>query len=303
MSVYKKSKLLKSHRVEKGFSREKLSEGICDTTTLKRYENEGMIPSDDNYRLLQQKMGGRPEQIIMSYDMGLFVDADRYQEYENLLNNQKYDELRAKMTMLIDDLKNYDSVEKEQFIKRIEVLTDMKDPAPALRILEKLLKKSVPDYKEGFFSITRLYNETELHLLNDVAINYDMIGETDISKSVFEKLEAYIDQAEENKDSLIAVKVLFNYANILGRNKEYDKSIQICKKAIALEKKNSNQELMYALVFNIGWLYDQIWEETQNSGYKEKAREYVELSLTLAHYFNESSINTSIIEEYFKEHF
>ena len=74
MSVYKKSELLKNHRVEKGFSREKLSEGICDSTTLKRYENEGMIPSDDNYRMLQEKMGGRPEQIIMSYDLGLFVD-------------------------------------------------------------------------------------------------------------------------------------------------------------------------------------------------------------------------------------
>ena len=48
MSVYKKSELLKNHRVEKGFSREKLSEGICDSTTLKRYENEGMIPSDDS---------------------------------------------------------------------------------------------------------------------------------------------------------------------------------------------------------------------------------------------------------------
>ena len=107
MSVYKKSKLLKSHRVEK------LSEGICDITTLKRYENEGMLPSEDNYRLLQEKMGGRPEQIIMSYDMGLFVDGDRYVEYEKLLNNQKYDELRMKMQILKEGLKNVESVEKD----------------------------------------------------------------------------------------------------------------------------------------------------------------------------------------------
>ena len=120
MSVYKKSKLLKSHRVEKGFSREKLSEGICDSTTLKRYENEGMIPSDDNYRMLQEKMGGRPEQIIMSSDMGLFIDIDRYQEYEELLVNHKYEELKMMMKMLKDSLKTVNSVEKEQFIGRLE---------------------------------------------------------------------------------------------------------------------------------------------------------------------------------------
>jgi tetratricopeptide (TPR) repeat protein len=303
MSVYKKSKLLKERRVEKGFSREKLSEGICDSTTLKRYENEGMIPSDDNYRLLQEKMGGRPEQILLSYDMGLFIDGDRYHEYEVLLNNQKYEELRLKMELLKDGLKSINSIEKEQFIKRIEVLTEVEDPGEALKILEDLLRKSVPDYKDGYFSITRIYNETELHLIDDIAINYNMIGNAEVSKKVFEKLVEYIGQAEENKDSLIAVKVMFNYANTLGLNKEYEKSIEICRKGIMLENKNSCQEILYSLVFNIGWLYDQIWKETSDEAYKKKAKDYVELSMVMSHYFNESSINTSIIEEYYKENF
>ena len=130
-----------------------------------------------------------------------------------------------------------------------------------------------------------------------------MIGNAEISKKVFEKLEAYIDQAEENKDSLIAVKVMFNYANTLGLNKEYEKSIEICRKGIALEKKNSCQEILYSLVFNIGWVYDQIYEEKKDEEYKKKAKEYIELSLRLSHYFDESPINTQIIEDYYKERF
>ncbi|MBR4669091.1 MAG: helix-turn-helix transcriptional regulator [Butyrivibrio sp.] len=303
MSVYKKSKLLKSHRVEKGFSREKLSEGICDITTLKRYENEGMLPSEDNYRLLQEKMGGRPEQIIMSYDMGLFVDGDRYVEYENLLNNQKYDELRMKMQILKEGLKNVESVEKEQFLARLETLTYYDYTKEMLEIQEGLLKKSVPDYKDGEFSITRLYNDTELNLLNDIAITNDKIGCTEMAVKIFEKLDVYLEQAEDNKDSMIAVKIYFNYANTLGLSGQYEKSIEICKKGIALEKKNSCQELLYALVFNIGWLYDQIWMDNHDEKYKKAAKEYVGLSLALAKYFDESPINTPTIEGYYKENF
>ncbi len=303
MSVYKKSKLLKERRVEKGLSREKLSEGICDSTTLKRYENEGMIPSDDNYRLLQEKMGGRPEQILLSYDMGLFIDGDRYHEYEVLLNNQKYDELRLKMQVLKEGLRKIKSVEKEQFLGRLETLTYYDYTEEMLTILEKLIKLSVPDYKNGDFSITRLYNDTELNILNDIGITYDKIGKTGTAISIFEKLDIYLEQSEDNKDSLVAVKIYFNYANTLGLSGRYEKSIEICKKGIALEKKNSCQEILYALVFNIGWLYDQISEKTHDEKYKEMAKEYVGLSLSLAKYFSESPINTSTIEEYYKEHF
>ena len=303
MSVYKKSELLKNHRVEKGFSREKLSEGICDSTTLKRYENEGMIPSDDNYRMLQEKMGGRPEQIIMSYDLGLFVDEDRYQEYEVLITDHKYDELQMKMQILKEGLKKTESVEKEQFLGRLEFILNEDYSEESLKKREELLKKSVPDYDRGDFSITRLYNDTELYLLNDIAVTYDKMGDSEKAIEVFRKLYTYIDQAEDNKDSLVVVKILFNFANVLGVNERYEESIEICRKSISLIKKNSCQEMMYTFVFNIGWLYSQMWKSSKNNEYKEKAEEYVELSLELARYFNESAQNISLIEAYRKEQF
>lgn len=303
MSVYKKSKLLKSHRVEKGISREKLSEGICDSTTLKRYENEGMIPSDENYRMLQEKMGGRPEQIIMSYDMGLFVDIDRYQEYEDLLMNHKIDELRMKTELLKAGLKNIKSVEKEQFLGRLDSLVKDKYTESSLKELENLLVKSVPDYKDGFFSVTRLYNDTELFLLNDIAITYEELGEIDISLSMFDKLDIYLEQAEDNKDSLGAVKILFNYASELGRNKKYEKAMEICRKGIRLIKKNSIQEMLYAFAFNIGWIYFQMWTESKSSEYRDLAKEYVELSLAMVKYLDESPINAETIENFYNENF
>ena len=303
MSVYKKSKLLKSHRVEKGFSREKLSEGICDSTTLKRYENEGMIPSDDNYRMLQEKMGGRPEQIIMSSDMGLFIDIDRYQEYEELLVNHKYEELKMMMKMLKDSLKTVNSVEKEQFIGRLELIKYNEYTKESFVEFERMIKLSVPDYKDGVFSVTRLYNDTELYLFNDLALNYYELGNLEKADEVFQRLDTYFDQAEDLKDSIVAVKILFNYSNLLGKSGNYEKAISICKKAIALLKNNSCQEMLYTFIFNIGWLYDQMWEKSHEDSYKSKAKEYIELSLVLAKFFNESPVNTDTIEGYYNERF
>lgn len=300
MSSYKKSKLLKQHRLEKGFTREELVRGICDTTTLKRYENEGMAPCDDKYRMLQEKMGGTPEQLYISSELGIFVDGERYQKYEDLLSKHDYDELRVKIPILKQSLKSINILEKQQFLGRLEILLETETDEDKVCELEKLLRVSVPEYKDGNFSVTKLYNDTELHIMNDIAIYCSRQEDNQKADRIYTSLNSYIDQAEDNVDSLVVIKILFNYANYLGVNKKYKEAIAICKKAIGQLKKNSCQEMMYAFLFNIGWLYNQMYLELNEDSYKDLAKDYVKISLSLAKYNNESSKNIGRIEKFYK---
>lgn len=75
------------------------------------------------------------------------------------------------------------------------------------------------DYDNGIFSIVRIYNETELNLLNDIAIAYSREGQISKALEIYKRLTDYFDKSIDNSESLIIIKILINYANKLGQTK------------------------------------------------------------------------------------
>lgn len=299
MSIYLKSKLIKERRKESGYSREELASGICDSSTLKRYENNGMIPNNSNYRLLQEKMGGNPEQLVFSYEVDFFNDIELYEKYEKLLVQHEYDKVANRVNNIREALINSKSIEATQFIGRIELINSKLEEEKKRKQLEELLKKTVVDYDNGIFSIVRIYNETELNLLNDIAIAYSREGQISKALEIYKRLTDYFDKSIDNSESLIIIKILINYANKLGQTKKYDDAIEISKKCIRIMKRNSMQHLLYNVLFNFGWLYYKMGIDINDSNQLQKAKHYIKMSLALGRYQNESIKNLNSIENFY----
>ena len=301
MSVFNISKIIKARRNELEISREELSYDVCDVSTLARYERGEIVPSDAVYEVIQGKMDRNGERYILPYDMGLFVERKYYDEVEKILHRKDYEELKSILNNLQEGLNSTKSVEKVQYLKRIETIKLEGNDINYVKDLEKILLMSVSDYKEGKFSISRVFNDTELHILNSIAIAYWNNEKKEICLGIYERLIEYFNNAINTLGSTIYNKIMINYSNYLGLSERYKESISIARKAILVNKNNEIQPYMYNYIFNIGWNYFYLGKEEHKKRYLLRAKEYVELSLALGKYMNEPESSLKTIEDFYND--
>ena len=120
MSVFLKSKLLKSRRIEIKYTRDKLAEGICDVSTLLRYENDTLDPTDEKYELLQNKMKNYKKKYCIPPNK--LLDEVIYYKIEKALQLKQMGELKLIQEELQREIKVNSCIELEQFYRRIELL-------------------------------------------------------------------------------------------------------------------------------------------------------------------------------------
>ena len=91
---------------------------------------------------------------------------------------------------------------------------------------------SIPDYNEGDFSLNRVFNLTELHILNDISIAYWKCDKKNIALNIYIKLIDYFETAVFIRESRIVIKIMINYSNYLGQMGNHEKSIEVCREGI-----------------------------------------------------------------------
>ena len=75
MAEYIKSELIKSRRIELGITREELAEGICDVSTLLRYELGILEPTDEKFDAIQRKLDLKGNKCILPYNICLLYTS------------------------------------------------------------------------------------------------------------------------------------------------------------------------------------------------------------------------------------
>ncbi len=292
-----KGDLLHSLRKELGLTQEELSDGICDVTVLARYESGKLDPGKEKLELLLNRMHRSGVNYKFSYNSGTMYNIENYMEMEKSVERHdvkdginKFYSNAVLMNSFMDDM------EKTQMNEEVAIVRKYSegniDQKTYIAELEKLIKRSIPEFKDGKFSYNRIMNETEISILNIIGVAYRNNDETAKSMALYDNVEKYVYEHNMPFNKAI-VKALNNYSDFLMLDGDYDKSSELSKKVMTSILEYDSQSMLFITVYHMACsLY------AQNAWNSRQTIRCLELSHALAVYFNESNVAIDVIEKY-----
>lgn len=219
---------IQKRRKSMGLTQEAVCHGICDCATLSRIENGRITPRKTVISSLLQRLG-LPEENYYAF-LGkneLEIEALKKEITGHIVTNQTDTGLQAlhKLEAILtpEDLLN------RQFVLRTQASLDKKSRSPqqTIILLEKALQLTCPQFdlsRVGDF----LYTTDELKILNQIALIYSDIGESESALNLFRQLLHYIQKHNQEliPSSSLLQLVLFNYARELGLSAQYQSSFR-----------------------------------------------------------------------------
>lgn len=159
-----------------------------------------------------------------------------------------------------------------------------------------IIKLSKPDFDGLNIPESAILNETEMELLNGLAISYQYIGRIDSAGRIWKQLSDYMDKCFVVNAGKIKYRILVNYSNVLGLSQKYEECIGVCIKGIRMLCSEVTQNVIYNFVFNIGWCLCYKNMNSENRGKYKKGIRYIDAAINLCRYFDESksSLDTMI---------
>lgn len=309
MGEHSKSAIIKYTRKYLNMTQEELSEGICDSVTLARYENGSLNPSDEKFFLLMQKMGISGEKYVIPVQNRKEVHEIRMKEILYALETANYQEVKKGIEALKGDADfSLDCVENQQYIGRIELI--LEDEAGKLtnteyiKKLEKILKLTFPDYNENHFPVYRLFTENEVLIISNIARQYAMMGKRELAIRIYYNLEEYFQTGVVVNDYKPRYLELVNLSNLLGRSGRYDESMEICKRGIKWLLRYGKSNYLYNFYYNMGWLITKKVKNGEEDLNKMKQAEcYIWMAYQLVQIYPENKESIECILDFCKENF
>ncbi len=307
MGEHSKAAILKYTRKYSGMTQEQLAENICDPVTLARYESGKLEPTDDKFEQLMLKMGMSGEQYVLPIHDGTV--EHRMKNILYAFERKEFDVAREELELVKADEKfDPDTPENRQYVQRIELNMSYRkgeiDSEEMLAGLIEALKITFPEYNEEHFHVYRLFTETEVLLINNIALLYWEMGKKELAIHLHENIEEYYQPKVVINDYKPRYICLVNYSNFLGLLERYDESIEICKKGIQWLLFYNKSNLLYNFYFNIGWnIMKKIEVELEKDVMKKSAQCYIWLAMLLCDIYPENKNNLQMIEKYYTENF
>lgn len=303
MGEYSKAAILKYSRKSCGMTQEKLAENICDPVTLARYESGMLEPTDDKFEQLMQKMGRAGERYVL-----MIHDETIEHRMKNILyafERKEFDVAKEELEILKADEKFDDTTpENRQYVQRIELNIAYRkgeiDSEKMLTGLIEALKITFPEYNEEHFHVYRIFTETEVLLINNIAAQYWDKGEQQLAIHLHENMEEYYQLGVAINDYKPRYICLLNYSNHLGLSGYYDKSIEICERGIQWLNLNGKVNYLYNFYYNIGWnLMKKIEQRSLPDSMRNIAQYYIWQAMQLCDIFPESKQSWEKIRNYY----
>lgn len=309
MSEYNRGSVIRYYRKQKNMTQEELADGICDTYTLARYESGGVSPSEENFQKIMNKLGMSEETILFNLQtedaniakvrnrlLWLFEKGD----YQGAENEVKEIISKNQLPLMY--------VENRQFLYRIRLVVEQRCGKVSLDhyilSLENLLKESFKDYDSKKFVNKYFYTENELLILNNIANAYGEAGDYKTACRIFSS----VIQQTEKVSCMDGYKpyylLMLNYANILGLHRQYDESIEMCRKGISWLLKWEKGNYLYNFIYNIGWNYIEKSKELsgeESLRLRKIGLLYVWEAYELCELYPERKENLNYIKQYFEE--
>lgn len=305
MGEHSKAAILKYTRKYCGISQEELAANICDVATLARYESGKIEPSDGKFDLLMRKMGMSGERYALQLSDSVVENKKKKIFYA--FERKDFKEARIELESLKLDLA-FDEMtpENRQYVQRIELniafqMGEINSEEMLVQLISAL-KITFVEYNEKHFHVYRIFTETEVLLINNIASQYWNLGKYELAVHLHENMEEYYQSGVVTNDYKPRYLCLVNYSNYLGRLGRYDESIEICKRGIRWLHLKGKVNFLYNFYYNIGWnIEKKIKDGLEGEHMVRVAQCYVWVAMLLGDMYPESDKELEHTREYYQK--
>ncbi len=309
MGEHNKANIIKYTRKYMNITQAALAENICDPVTLARYESGKLEPSDEKFSLLMQKMGQSGEKYIIPLASTDESAKSLINEISDALEKGDY----AKVEVLLENLKRQrtflqEGSENFQYLKRLEAIVAYEsnkiDAHEFITELKSALSLTFKDFDECSLPKHRVFTQTEILLISNIARQYGISGNKEKAIKIYESLEKYFMGDIVLNDYMPRYAVLANYSSVLGLMGYYDESIAVCIRGLKWMKKHNKCNLIYNFYYNIGWnIKKKIDCGMESETMLSVAQCYVWLGCELCKLYHEDMRNYRNMCKFYEENF
>lgn len=232
---------IKRRRLELKLTQEKLCEGICEPITISRLENGRQSPSRNLVNALL-------ERLDMPSDRYYALVSKDELEIEDLQAKIAYWDIRFEQTQdvqaRVEAIKTHEALQRkmkledrisQQLILRSLAILGKEDgpfsPEEKQEMLFRAIRLTAPNFDVSHFE-DGLYTANEIKIINQLALNYERLGDQSTTIDILHRLRAYMEQhcRCDRASKARQTMVLFNYANNLVSVGEYGRALLVAKK-------------------------------------------------------------------------
>lgn len=297
MGEYSKSAIIKYTRKALGMTQGELSEFICDPVTLARYESGKIDPTDEKFLCLMEKMGEQGRVFLWPLETGLLDVESEIEQLKKAVEQHDWKNAeKIKNGLVKNESFNVDYPENKQYLKWIETIVQYElekiDENLVIEALKEAWGYTCGRFQTEEFPINRIYRETEIWILHDIAIFYKILGQYEKACLYYERLLQYFERKDMINDCKPIYLIYLGYSNVLGAMGEYKKSVELCLKAIRRGMMKNQMNYLYNFYYNIGCSLQMYGDGEQ----QKMAKLYVWIAYQLCQVYPENKRNLEIIK-------
>ena len=268
-------KLIKQLRNEKKLSQEKLAEPLMTRGNLAKIENDNQGISRRNLEYIAEKLGHSAEALLQRA-----ISGDEYEIYvlrdelENHLAKNNTAEAIALMAKM-EQMPAFKTGLHKQFLLKSKAkrnATTHYDKNNALALLEEAIKINFPSFNEKLVH-TYFLTGQDVEIINMMASIHYENGNKDQAFALQEKLlqNIKLKDVDEREKARSLSLVLYNMSSQFGKEKEYEKAIDLCNEAIKACRHNRVYEILPKLLYNVAYCMFSLGRKDEIKHYLRQA--------------------------------
>jgi len=252
---YKSGELIKMLRMQRGFSQNRLAEGIIDRSNLSKAERGKHELTKEKMDALLDRLGYSARRLI-SYALNneeyrIFTLRDELDACLAHWNFERAEKLMAeleKMPAFQEDL-------LKQYLLKSKVILHLmkqdKDIHYALKLLTAAIRITIPAFDEKCPRFSLLTCQ-DIEIINQLANIHYQNAEIDKAICLLEKAAVSIRKhtLDEYEKTCLLALVLFNLSNILVEKPLFAYALEICNEAIDSCRNNRVYGMLPNFIFN-----------------------------------------------------
>ncbi|MBN8210922.1 helix-turn-helix transcriptional regulator [Bacillus sp. NTK071] len=277
---------IKALRQMRGFSQKELSKKICSQAQISKIEKGDVYPLAPTLYEIASRLG---VDINYFFERALIERHDYVEEVyiqvREAINQQNYQKVYEIVKTEKKNPLYHHHLDFRQFIMWHAAICKYHlelDTKNTLDLLDEALKLT---------HTGKFYSEREIEILNSKGVIYLLTEEYAAAIDLYQRLLEEHERLRNEKDTTIKIRIYYNFAKALNKNKEYHSSIKICKYGIEDCITKKSMYLFGHLYFQLGYNYFQ-------TGRRENAIQYFSKAYTIFDLQNEDELKKHI-DQYF----
>lgn len=254
MPIFQFGLIIRSRREELGYTQEDLADGICSVPTLSRIENGERMPTREHFEMLVQRLGYSDTMLDAYVDDKQFYLHDLKFRIRQAIILNKLNDANIMIVEYKRNVPNPTQIER-QFIILCETLANSSQYSPKERLtnFEEAIQLTCPKYDNCKFP--RILSFEEIILLNNIAVCYSQLGDSDQAILILYHLKRYYESHIMNPEEILRTQplILYNLSKYLGGSGRYDECIEIADLGIRIARETGRCSFLDGLLYNRAW--------------------------------------------------